>query len=81
VNEQQQFFFQYGGYELHCRPADAPNGRFAAQLRIVHMQGHRRDERVIDLSDVPSFETAEEAADHARVIGQQWVVEHGGPRR
>jgi hypothetical protein len=36
---------------------------------------------VIDLSGVPSFETADEAADHARVMGQDWVDKHGGPRQ
>jgi len=77
----QQFFFQYGGYELHCKPHEVSHGRFSARLRIVHPQGTRHDEQVVDLSGVPSFETAEEAADHARVIGQDWVDKHGGPRQ
>jgi len=77
----QQFFFQYGGYELHCKPHDEAHGRFSARLRIVHLKGNRRDEQVIDLANVPSFETAEEAADHARVIGQAWIDKHSGPRQ
>lgn len=77
-----QFFFQYGGYELHCKPHEESHGRFSARLRIVHVHGNnRRDEQVIDLSEVPSFETAEEAADHARVIGQTWIDKHDGPRQ
>ena len=76
-----QFFFQYGGYELHCQPHEESHGRFSARLRIVHPHGNRHDEQVVDLSGVPSFETAEEAADHARVIGQDWVDKHGGPRQ
>ena len=75
-----QFFFQYGGYELHCKPHDEAHGRFSARLRIVHQQGNRRDDRVIDLSSVPSFETAEEAADHARGIGQARSDTPSGPR-
>jgi len=47
----------------------------------VHLKGNRRDEQVIDLANVPSFETAEEAADHARVIGQAWIDKHDGPRQ
>ena len=75
-----QFFFQYGGYELHCKPHEEPHGRYSARLRIVHPLGHR-DEHVMDLSAVPDFDTAEEAADHARVLGQEWVDKHGGPRQ
>ena len=76
-----QFFFQYGGYELHCKPREAEHARFAAHLRIVRLRGNRREEQAIDLSDVPSFESAEEAADHARVIGQAWIDKHDGPRQ
>jgi hypothetical protein len=77
----QQFFFQYGGYELHCRPHDEGHGHFSARLRIVHLHGNQRDEQVIDLSEVPTFDSAEEAADHARVIGQAWIDKHAGPRQ
>ncbi len=77
----QQFFFQYGGYELHCKPHDEGHGRFTARLRIVHVRGNHREDRVIDLSEVPSFDRAEEAADHARVIGQAWIDKHQGPRQ
>ena len=76
-----QFFFQYGGYELHCKPHDEAHGRYSARLRIVHQRGNRRDEQVIDLSSVPSFETADEAANHARVIGQAWIDKRDGPRQ
>jgi len=75
-----QFFFQYGGYELHCKPREAPHGRYRAQLRIVHASDAKPSEQNIDLDAVPSFETAGEAGDHARVIGQRWVDKHGGPR-
>ncbi len=75
-----QFFFRYGGYELHCQPEAVEHGRFGAHLRIVHASGSRPEEQRIDLSAVPTFDTAGEAADHARVIGQDWVDAHGGPR-
>jgi|EndMetStandDraft_6_1072998.scaffolds.fasta_scaffold217010_2 hypothetical protein len=77
---QQQFFFQYGGFELHCKPHEEPHGRYAARLQIVRQHGKRREEHTIDLSDVPAFDSATLAADHARVIGQAWVDQHGGPR-
>jgi hypothetical protein len=74
-----QYFFKYGGYELHCKPREEAHGRFSAHLRIVHASGTRPEEKRIDLSAVPSFDSAGEAADHARVIGQEWVDKHGGP--
>lgn len=74
-----QYFFQYGGFELHCRPNEVAHGRFKAHLRVVHASGSRPEEQRIDLSGVPDFDHAGEAADHARVIGQAWVDEHGGP--
>ena len=76
-----QFFFQYSGYELHCKPHEEAHGRYSARLRVVHPQDRQHGEHIIDLSAVPDFETAEEAADHARVIGQDWVDKHGGPRQ
>lgn len=68
----------YGNYELRCKPHHTDDGRFTAHLVIVHVKGIEHGEHTIDLSDVPSFDTYDEAADHARVLGQAWVDKHGG---
>ncbi len=59
-------------FVLSCNPKKTVDGRFQASLAITYLGGERtRSQRFIDMADV--FDTEEEAAEHARTVGVEWI--------
>lgn len=61
----------YREHMLHCRPQQQDDGRFQARVAISALGGLKTQaQRFLDLA---SFDTHDEAVEHARRAGMEWI--------
>ena len=61
----------YRDHMLHCEPQTQDDGRFQARVAISALGGMKtRAQRFLDLA---VFKSHDEAVEHARLAGMEWV--------
>lgn len=69
--EKSDYRSLYRDHTLHCRPQTQDNGRFQARVAIsAHGGTKTRTQRFLDLA---FFDSHDEAVEHARLAGMEWV--------
>lgn len=61
----------YRDHMLHCQPQAQDDGRFQSRVAITALGGLKtRAQRFLDLA---VFESHDDAVEHARMAGMEWV--------
>jgi hypothetical protein len=63
--------YLYKDFVLSCAPLETDDGRFQSRVAITYIGGvHTRSQRFLDLQ---FFDNEDDAAEHGRLAGIEWV--------